>query len=154
MTPAIEISDAVEKLIDAIRVQTDLMTTVSSGGIALVLLTFARVLRMQSDVDLSNFRRPSILVIPLALFTVAVGFGYMITGSITGYFADIFKQMDGDVSKRMDGDTPTAITDASQHFDTAYFDQIYNMAQGQLISTVLAIVVVVSWYGINVLIRK
>ena len=138
-----DIPNSVAHLIRSIRLQTDLVTTISNAGIGFILFQLRFVRGIASDMNPSiGFRKPEWLALPLACFIVATGLGYIVIhGLVTGYFAEITNGYNATTGKR--------ITDALQHFNDDYFGMLETLSFAQLLTHGLGIVAIAAWH-INV----
>ncbi len=131
----------VVEALQAIRIQTDVVTTLSSGGAGVVIVTWARLLGIFDDANLTNFRCPFFLIFPLALFIVAIIDGYYIGSQITGYYLE--------VANGKNASTGMDITDARQHFLCDYRPVFYWTMLIQLCVSAVGIITLAIWYGWN-----
>lgn len=134
--------DTLEKALEAIRLQVDVVTTLSSGGVAAIIVTWARILGIVDDANLSGFRRPILLVVPMISFVVAVIAGYLISSLTTGYHLEI--------SNGLDASTGKIIESAKVHFFSNYEEKFHKMMSLQLYISISGIAMLVTWYGWNV----
>ena len=137
-------------VIEAIRTQVDVITTMSSGGVGAILLTWARVLGFYDDADFSGFRRPFFLVIPMGLFIVAVVLGYLAGAQVTGYFMEIAGGIDASSCKGAEVSSCESITSAAKHYRDQYADAFYSIMQVQLIASMTGLLCLAIWFAINV----
>ena len=137
-----EIPTSVLQLTDSIRLQSDIVTSISGAGVGFILFTLARVLGLASDINLTGFRRPKLLAVPLALFLIAFVLGYVLSASLSGYFAEVVS--------RVDSSSGMPITDARQHFNCQYFVWLQAIGGVQLLCNVLGILALSGWFVVNV----
>lgn len=128
-------------LLDSIRTQIDVITTLSSGGLGVIILTWARILGIMDDADLSSFRRPGLLVLPALALLCAVILGYLAGAQTTGYFTEIANGVTAEGAK---------IECAKDHYFDDYDNKFYRMMQIQLYASVLGIVFIAAWFAWNV----
>ena len=138
---SLEIPNSVTHLIDSIRIQSDIITAISGAGVGVVLMTLARVHGMVSDIDLTRFQKPELLLVPWTLFFVSFVLGYGSSSLITGYFAEITAQFNTSGS--------TDIMDAHAHFMCDYFSLLQWLGSVQLICNVLAVLGLSIWFAVN-----
>jgi hypothetical protein len=136
----ISIPQAVAGLVESIKQQTDLVTAMSAAALGLVLVTWTRVIGLQKDLDLSGFRFPKLLIVPLIGFLVSICCGYLIYASITGFYAEIAAGVSAQGQK---------ISDAGSHFISDYW-HLQGIGQIQLSVAMAAVVVFAIWFIFNI----
>ena len=139
----LETPDSIRQLINHIQSQGDFITSISGAGIWLVLITWSRVRGMVSDINLKGFQWPNVLLAPLLFFFAAFVLGYVLTASLTGYFAEIVTSINSS--------SGSAISDARQHFNSDYFNILQRIGSIQLLSSFLGILVLSIWFIVNLL---
>jgi hypothetical protein len=143
MTAELAIPESITLTISGMRLLADVVTNLSIAGIAAVILTWARVLGIYKDADLSGFRKPLLLAVPLAFFVAAVIAGYALGSSLTGFFFEIV---------RGSSMQENPITDATEHFKRDYwkFDVIGLV---QLLTSICGILTLSGWFLWNVYVK-
>ncbi len=131
----------VVEALQAIRIQTDVITALSSGGASVIIVTWARLLGIFGDANLTGFKHPFVLAFPLACFVLAVIVGYLIGSQVTGYYLEI--------ANSNNASTGADITDARQHFFSDYESAFHWMMSIQLYVNAVGILVLAAWYGRN-----
>ena len=132
-----DIPNTVLHLINSIRTQGNLLTSLSGAGVVLVLLTWLRVCGVVSDVDLRRFRWSNFLVLPLVLFVLAFASGHVLNAALTGYFTEI--------ATNWITNGNGAITNAKQHFMDHYFDCLKYLSMIQICCNVFAVIALSVW---------
>jgi hypothetical protein len=143
MAAEIVVPESITLTISGMRLLGDVVTNLSTAGIAAVILTWARVLGIYKDADLSGFRRPLLLTVPLALFVLAVIAGYALGSSLTGFFFEITH------GSSMQG---YQITDATEHFKREYWKFSF-IGLVQLLTSICGILTLSGWFLWNVYIK-
>ena len=139
---SLEIPQSVSALIQAIQTQTRMITTISSGGAGLIILTWFRVLGLKEDIDLRSFKWPLVLILPLCLFVICLIISYIISAAISGYYAELL------IGKSSScGDCPP-INDAAAHFIEDYF-VLQSIGAVQLLSGIIGLLILTGWYILN-----
>lgn len=134
--------DTIITLLAAIRTQIDVITTLSSGGAGVIILTWARILGIFDDADFSSFKKPALLTAPAICLIVAVIIGYLAGAQTTGYYTEIASGVNSTTGK--------GITDASAYYFTSYDAPFYWMMAVQLYSSVLGILLLAGWFAWNI----
>ncbi len=134
--------EAVKLFIEHHAAQVSTITTVSSAGAGVIILTLARMIGIRDDMDLSRFRKPLLLLIPFLLFVVSVILGYLMSSAVTAYFAEV-------AIGHEFGHTDKVIKDPSAYFLREYLDTLGSMGGWQLYLSMLGIVSVASWFVWN-----
>lgn len=142
----LEIPSSVLHLINHIQSQGDIVTSISGAGIGFILLTWTRVQGMAEDIDLTQFRKPKMLVFPLCFFFVAFMLGYLVSGYITGYFSEVVNKFNFSCN--------CEITDAQQHFKDDYYNLLQTIVLIQLTSGVLGAFTLSIWFAVNLFDRS
>ena len=142
----LDIPSSVLHLINHIQSQGDIVTSISVAGMGFVLLTWSRVRGMAEDIDLTQFRKPNWLLLPLSFFFVAFVLGYLVSSLLTGYFAEI-------VSK-LNFSCDCEITDAQQHFEDYYYDLLQTISGIQLFSGGVGALSLSIWFVVNLFDRS
>lgn len=137
--------ESILNLLSAIRTQIDIITTLSSGGLGVIILTWGRLFGILDDANLSSFKRPGFLVIPASALLCAVILGYLAGGQTTGYLTEIAQ------TKSASGD---AIVDAKSHYFSDYRASFDNMMTIQFVTSLTGIILVATWFAWNVLANK
>ena len=137
----LDIPNSVVHLINVARTQADVVSALSAGGIGFVLLTWLRVHGMSTDINLTAFRRPILLIFPLILFLAAYIAGYVLSLMTAGYFAE--------VATAYSTSNATSIANAKQHFIDDYFDLLQCIGFLQLGGSVLGVVSLATWFVFN-----
>lgn len=133
-------------LLTAIRTQIDVITTLSSGGLGLIILTWARILGIFDDADFSSFRKPAFLIVPATGLLVAVIIGYFAGAQTTGYFTEI--------ANGINSSTGYKITDAPFHYFDDYDTKFHWMMLFQLCASIVGIVLLAGWFAWNIVNTK
>ena len=135
------IPDSILHLTDSIRIQGDIITTISGVAIGFVLLTWVRVRGLASDVNLTGFRQPNVLILPLLLFLGAFILGYILSSALTGYFAEIVSGVNFS--------NDCKITDPKQHFLDDYYDFLDLLGKTQFWFSIIGMLVLSLWFILN-----
>ena len=133
-------------LLGAIRTQIDVITTLSSGGLGLIILTWARILGIFDDADFSSFKKPAFLIIPATGLLVAVIIGYFAGAQTTGYFTEI--------ANGINSSTGGKITSARSYYFDGYDTKFHWMMLFQLCTSIAGIVLLASWFAWNIVSTK
>ncbi|MDX8353963.1 hypothetical protein [Cognatiyoonia sp. IB215182] len=128
--PELEAPQSILTLLDAIRTQIDVITTLSSGGLGAVILTWGRILGILDDADLSSFKRPGLLILPALLLLCAIVLGYLTGAQTTGYLTEVAQGSSA---------SGTAITDAKEHYFFDYRNKFDKMMQVQFYASITGI---------------
>lgn len=136
------IPDTVIKALEAIRTQIDVVTTLSSGGVGAIILTWARVLGILDDANLSAFKRPVFLILPLVCLVLAIIIGYLAGALTTGYYLEVANGMNALENSK--------ITNAKAHFFVDYEAKFHWMMLTQLCTSIAGIVLMAGWFSLNV----
>lgn len=134
--------DTIIKILDAIRTQIDVITTLSSGGTGLIIFTWARILGIFDDANFSGFKRPFFLLLPAILFIFSIIVGYLSGAQTTGYYIEI--------ANGVNASTGTKIDDARAYFFSDYNVPFHWMMALQLYSSVLGIISLSGWFAWNI----
>ena len=135
-----EISASLSETISGMRSLADVVTNLSTAGIAAVILTWARILGVYKDADFSSFRRPLLLIVPLASFLTAVICGYALNSALTGFFHEVTLGMSTQGIK---------MSDPTVYYKCEF--GIFNLFGGlQLLASVIGIVTLSGWFLWNV----
>lgn len=134
--------DTIITLLAAIRTQIDVITTLSSGGAGVIILTWARILGIFDDADFSNFKKPELLTAPAICLIVAVIIGYLAGAQTTGYYTEIASGLNSTTGKD--------ITDASAYYFASYDAPFFWMMAVQFYSSVLGILLLAGWFAWNI----
>ena len=137
----LQIPDSVIQLIASIRTQADIVSAISGAGMGFVLLTWLRTHGMSMDINLTGFRRPELLVVPLGLFLGAYLFGYVQSSLMSGYFAEIASGYNTSAAHN--------IFDAREHFLEHYFKLLQLLGGCQLFLSVIGIIALAVWFLVN-----
>lgn len=139
-------SQSVLTLLSAIRTQTDVITTWSSGGLGVVILTWGRILGILPDANLSGFRIPVFLVFPSMLLLLSVILGYFIGAQITGYLTEI--------ALGKDSSSGEVIRNFRTYYFASYEPKFHWMMFIQLCFSVIGITAMSGWFAWNILQMK
>lgn len=134
--------DTIIILLGAIRTQIDVITTLSSGGAGVIILTWARILGIFDDADFSSFKKPALLTVPAICLIIAVIIGYLAGSQTTGYYTEI--------ASGVNSTTGRAITDASTYYFASYDAPFYWMMSVQFYSSILGILLLSGWFTWNI----
>lgn len=134
--------DAINTLISAIRTQIDVITALSSGGIGVIIVTWGRLLGIFDDANLSSFRKPILLGIPLALLVASVIAGYFAIALTTGYLTEIARG-----ANSLDG---VFIQDSVKFYFEEYDTISHYTMRMQLCSSIIGIVGIAAWFAWNI----
>jgi len=129
-------------LLESIRTQVDVITTLSSGGLGVIIYTWARILGIFDDANLQNFKKPVLLAIPATAFLCSIVLGYLIGAQTTGYFTEVAKGMSAN---------GTPITSAKSHYSSDYYRPYQLMMGFQLLASLFGILFLALWYICNVI---
>jgi hypothetical protein len=138
--------DTIVTLLAVTRTQIDVITTLSSGGLGVIILSWGRILGILDDADFSAFKKPALLIIPAVCLLLAVIIGYFAGAQTTGYYTEI--------ASGVDSSTGSKITDASAYYFASYDTSFHWMMFTQLISSILGIVLLAGWFAWNILSMK
>lgn len=139
-------SPAILTLLEAIRTQIDVITALSSGGLGVIILTWARILGILDDADLSAFRRPALLIWPAVFLLLAIIIGYFAGAQTTGYLTEI--------ASGKDASTGAAIADARSYYFESYDTPFHYMMLVQLCASIAGIVCSAAWFAWNIMQMK
>ncbi len=141
----IETPQSIITLLDAIRIQVDVITTLSSGGLGIIIYTWARILGIFDDANLKNFRKPVFLAFPAIAFLFSIALGYLIGPLTTGYFTEVAKGRSA---------SGAVISSAREHYFSDYYD-CFNWVMASQVGTSFGGIVLLSiWYVCNVIKRE
>ena len=139
--------NVVPQFIDAFKDQLQFTANISTAGIGAVLYTWRQTIGILGDREMRGYRYVGLLLVPLALFVLAVVIGYIAAAAISGYYYEFI--VDYDTSK---GVALTA-ADAKTHFGSQYVQFLQICAVVQMLCSVIGIVLVAVWYFFNVIRR-
>lgn len=144
---AITVPGAVQKFLDAMQHQTDIVTVLSTGGIGTVIFVWARILGIHNDADFSRFKRARLLIAPLCCFVIAIIVSYLIKSIITGFY---YETALGIVIDKCTISNCPKITNVSDHLKSDYWDLQY-WGITHLILNIIGVILLVSWFVYNVI---
>lgn len=140
----LEAPQSILTLLEAIRTQIDVITTLSSGGLGAIILTWGRILGILDDADLSSFKKPGFLILPAFLLLCAIILGYLTGAQTTGYLTEVAQGMSA---------SGTAINDAKAFYFSEYRSSFDRMMQVQFFTSIVGIVLLAGWFTSNVAMR-
>jgi hypothetical protein len=147
--------ETIVTLLAASRTQIDVITTLSSGGLGVIILSWGRILGIIDDADFSAFKKPALLIIPAICLLLAVIIGYFAGAQTTGYYTEIASGVDSSTCKTINGEIECQkISNATDYYFGSYDTSFHWMMFTQLITSILGIVLLAGWFAWNILSMK
>lgn len=132
--------EQVSAFLDALGMQSETLTALSVAGLGAVGVLWAQVVGLAREgLAVEHYRRPALLVIPGALFLIALSAGYMISMATTGFYLEVVR-----------GSTTLA---PEQRFTAEYDSFLRWVSSIQLGSSFLGVFSLSVWFAANQLLN-
>ena len=127
-----------------VGVQTRMITDISVAGVVAILFTWLRCFGVLSDhAQLTQFRGPLFLFLPLSCLLIAILDGYIIGQATAGFY------LEGMLGVNQSTEQP--IEDLVNHFTRDYRGLLRISGMIQILFSIGGVLSLVGWYGFNIL---